>query len=284
MPLTAVSSNSTSGFTPEPMTLKRRLKYFLYNFVPGLAGRFPYYGSAVHFPTGAPIFREICQRGAFEPEIIDRLCKLARPGTTVFDVGANIGLMAIPVLRVCDTCRVVSFEPSPNSLPYLQATARESTFADRWIVRGVALSSSSGELDFTIGRPEDALFEGFNSATRIANARVIKVTVSTLDEEWRALDRPRVSVIKIDVEGAEGGVLAGASELLATQRPAVLLEWVDSYLSRFGTPAASILTLADRFGYQLFTVPGGVPVHDGAALRVQMLSCQNYLLVPKEPQ
>jgi FkbM family methyltransferase len=266
------------------MTFKRRIKYFLYNFVPGLAGRFPYHGSTVHFPTGAPIFREICQRGAFEPEIIDRLRQLAQPGTTIFDVGANIGLMAIPVLRGCDTCRVVSFEPSPNSLPYLQATARESRFADRWMVRGVALSSSPGELDFTIGRPEDALFEGFNSAARIANARVIKVTVSTLDHEWRALDRPRVSVVKIDVEGGEGGVLDGASELLAAERPALLIEWVEAYLSRFGTQPDSLLTLADRFGYQLFTIPAGVPVHDRAALRVQMLSCQNYLLVPKERQ
>jgi len=141
------------------------------------------------------------------------MCKLAEPSTTVFDVGANIGLMAIPVLRSCGTCRVVSFEPSPNSLPYLEETARGSAFAGRWIVRGVALAASAGELDFTIGRPGDALFEGFNSGDRIANARVIKVKVSTVDEEWRALARPRVSVIKIDVEGAEGGVLDGASEL-----------------------------------------------------------------------
>ena len=263
------------------MTFKRRVKFLVYNFVPGLAGRFPYYGRTVHFPVGAPVFREICRHGAFEPDVIDRLVKLARTGTTIFDVGANIGLMAIPVLRACATCRVVSFEPSPNSLPYLQSTARGAMFGERWIVRGVALSSSAGELDFTVGQPKDALFEGFNSTT-IANARIIKVKVSTIDEEWRALDRPAVSVIKIDVEGAEGGVLAGASELLAAQRPAVVLEWYEPYLSRFGTAVGTILTFANRFGYHLFTIPGGVPVSDGAALGVQMLSCQNYLLVPKD--
>ena len=266
------------------MTIKRRLKYFLYNFVPGLAGRFPYYGSTVHFPPGAPVFREICRRGAFEPEIIDRLVRLARPGTTVFDVGANIGLMAIPVLRACDTCRVISFEPSPNSLPYLQATASASAYADRWVVRGVALAASTGELDFTIGRPQDALFEGFNSSGQIANPRVIKVKVSTLDEEWKSLDRPKVSAIKIDVEGAEGGVLDGAPELLAAERPPLLIEWHEPYLSRFGTDPASVLKLAQRFGYALFTVPGGVPVGDEAALQVQMMSCQNFLLMPKERQ
>jgi FkbM family methyltransferase len=178
----------------------------------------------------------------------------------------------------------VSFEPSPNSLPYLQETARESAFADRWIVRGVALAASAGELDFTIGRPEDALFEGFNSASRIADARVIKVKVSTVDEEWRALERPRVSVIKIDVEGAEGGVLDGASELLAAEQPAIVLEWHEPYLSRFGTRPDSILRLSNRFDYRMFTIPGGVPVTDAASLAVQMLSCQNFLLVPKPRQ
>jgi FkbM family methyltransferase len=266
------------------MTIKRRLKFVLYNFVPGFAGRLPYYGSTVHFPPGAPVFREICRHGAFEPEVIDRLVRLARPGTTVFDVGANIGLMAIPVLRACDTCRVVSFEPSPNSLPYLRATAAASVFGDRWLVRGVALAGAGGELDFTIGRPEDALFEGFNSGARIANARVIKVQVSTIDEEWRALNRPQVSAIKIDVEGAEGGVLAGAPELLAAQRPTLLIEWHEPYLARFGTRPESLLALADRFSYQIFTVPGGVPVGDEATLRVQMMSCQNYLLMPEERQ
>ena len=149
---------------------------------------------------------------------------------------------------------------------------------------GMALAGASGELDFTIGRSEDALFEGFNSGSRIANARVIKVQVSTIDEEWRALDRPHVSAIKIDVEGGEGGVLEGAGELLAARRPPLLLEWHEPYLSRFGTPPESLLALARRFGYQIFTVPGGVPVADEATLRVQMMSCQNYLLLPGDRQ
>lgn len=264
------------------MTLRRRAKYVLYNFVPGFAGRFPYYGSAVHFPPGAPVFRAICETGAFEPDIIDRLVKLARPNTTVFDVGANIGLMAIPVLHACSGCRVVSFEPSPNSLPFLEQTARASAYADRWVIRGTALAGKSGELDFTIGRPDEALFEGFRSAANIAHARTIKVPVSTLDAEWQAIGKPAVSVVKIDVEGAEGEVLAGAREVITEQRPALLIEWHEPYLARFGTSARSLLTLGEEFGYQAFTVPGGVPVRDASALRVQMMSCQNFLLVPQE--
>ena len=264
------------------MTLRRRAKYWLYNSVPGFAGRFPYYGSSVHFPPGAPIFRVICEQGGFEPEIVERLVKLARPGTTVFDVGANLGLMAIPVLRACESCRVVSFEPSPNSLRFLRQTKRDSTFGDRWQVIEKALAGAAGELDFVVGRPADALFEGFKSH-HIPNAKTIKVPVSTLDDEWRAMGAPAVSAVKIDVEGAEDQVLDGASAMLSAERPALVLEWHDSYLQRFDTPPGRLLAIASSYGYQIFTVPHGIEVRDAAALLVQMMACQNFLLLPREP-
>lgn len=263
------------------MTLRQRAKYWLYTSVPGFAGRFPYYGTSVQFPRGAPIFRVICEQGGFEPEIVERLVKLAHPGTTVFDVGANLGLMAIPVLRACDSCRVVSFEPSPNSLAFLRQTNRESSFGDRWQVIEKALAGAAGETDFVVGRPEDALFEGFKSS-HLADARTIKVPVSTLDNEWRAIGAPHVSVVKIDVEGAEGQVLDGARALLSTERPALVIEWHEPYLQRFGTPPAQLLGVAAEYCYQIFTVPHGIEVRDAAALRVQMMACQNFLLLPGE--
>lgn len=264
------------------MTPRRRLKYLIYNFVPGLAGRFPYYGTEVHFPPGAPVFRGICERGSFEPEIIERMVKFARPDTTVFDVGANIGLMAIPVLRRHATCRVVSFEPSPNSLPYLERTAAAAGFADRWTIVGKALAAAAGTLDFAVGRPADALFEGFGSAARIAGARLIKVPVSTVDDEWAALGQPAVSVLKIDVEGAEYGVLDGARRMVRACHPAVLLEWHEPYLAHFGTPPDAVLSWAREHGLRPFTVPAGVPVDDARTLAVQMLHCSNYLLLPPD--
>ncbi len=98
----------------------------------------------------------------------------------MLDVGANIGLMAIPVLRVCPTCRVVSFEPSPNSLPFLKRTVAASLWSERWTVVGKGLSNSEGELDFAIGDPKNALFEGFKSGGRLVGGRLVRVPVSTL--------------------------------------------------------------------------------------------------------
>lgn len=255
--------------------LRRFAKYWLY----GSLGRFTYYGVRVHFPRWAPVFRVVCRQGRFEPDIIDRLVALAAPNTTMFDVGANIGLMAIPVLRQQSSCRVVSFEPSPNSLPYLRATARDSGFGDRWLIVDKALAAVPGECDFTVGRPADALFEGFKSQDQLPHARSVRVAVSTIDDEWRALGSPPVSVVKIDVEGAEAGVLDGAGALLRAHRPAVLLEWHEPYLRRFGTAPAHLFHVADAAGYRIFGVPDGVPITDPLTLQVHMMSSQNYLLL-----
>jgi FkbM family methyltransferase len=263
------------------MGLRSRAKYWWYTSVPGVAGRVPYYGTTVHFPPRAPVFRVMCENGRFEPEIIDRLVDLARPDTTVFDVGANLGLMAIPVLHACRSCRVVSIEPSPNSLSFLRQTVGGSGYGGRWQVVDKALAARPGQLAFVIGRPEDALFEGLKSSDRIPNASTIVVPVSTLDAEWIALGSPAVSVVKIDVEGAEGQVLEGAGALLAAEQPALLIEWHAPYLQRFGTPPAALLAVAAAHRYRIFSVPYGIPVADAVSLRAQMMSCQNFLLLPE---
>src|ERR1043165_8900521 len=116
------------------MTVPQATKYLRFGMCPGLAGRFSYFGTRVYFPKGSVIFRRTCETGVYEPEVTGWLCRLAQSGKLFIDVGANIGLMSIPVLRTVQTARVLSFEPSPTSLQYLERTWRESEFRDRWEV------------------------------------------------------------------------------------------------------------------------------------------------------
>ena len=251
--------------------------------VPGFAGRVPYYGTHGAFPPRAPVFRVMCEHGRFEPEIIDRLVKLARPDTTVFDVGANIGLMAIPVLHGCQSCRVVSFEPSPNSLPFLRHTVADSGYR-RAMERGREGAGRPAPVKW-ISRSA-VLKTRCSRASRVATALRMRGRLSCPSRrwttEWIALGSPAVSVVKIDVEGAEGQVLEGARALLAAEQPAMLIEWYAPYLQRFGTPPIALLAAAASYRYRIFTVPLGIPVTDAVALRAQMLSCQNFLLLPED--
>ena len=196
------------------MTPRKLAKYWLYNSVPGFRGRLPYFGTRICFPKDALLLYAVCDQGIFEADVVQRMVALARPESSVIDVGANLGLMSVPVLQACASCRVVSFEPSPSSLPYLERTAAGSAHRDRWLVVGKAVGDRAGELDFTVGSQRNALYEGFRSGDRITGGRVIKVPVTTLDAEWRAWGEPDVSLIKIDVEGGEAAVMHNAAALL----------------------------------------------------------------------
>jgi FkbM family methyltransferase len=265
------------------VSLRSRTKKFLYGRVPGFAGRFLYFGCRVYFPRQSVLFQAVCDQGVFEADNLAVLCGLAEAGTTVFDIGANIGLMAVPVLRTCPDVRVVSFEPSPSTITYLRRTAAGGGFGDRWIVVPKAAARAVGELEFHTSRAGDDAYEGLRSTGRAASAGTVRVPVTTLDTEWEALGRPRISVVKIDIEGAELDALRGATNLLAGCRPTVLMEWNAINHKVYGYVPADLLSFAVEHRYRIHTVPGLAAVRDPSVLRAAMATGETFLLVPLSP-
>jgi FkbM family methyltransferase len=253
-------------------------KYILHSYVPGFAGYFYYYGTRVYFPPRAQVFKAVCRSGIFEPDVVRVLTAVISDGV-LFDVGANIGLMAIPPLHTNRALQVYSFEPSPNSLSFLRKTVEESEFTNRWSVIPKALSKEVGQADMAIGNPEDAMFESIAGRQPIKGRRVVRVPVSTLDAEWHELGRPHVQAIKIDTEGAEALILAGGHEMLTECKPAIVLEWCCDYLAAFGTSPRCILDFCSTYNYYLFSLPNQTPIRTSQDLRAQMISCTNFLLL-----
>jgi FkbM family methyltransferase len=177
---------------------------------------------------------------------------------------------------------VVSFDPSPNSLPYLQRTVAGRRFKDRWTVVPKALSDSPGQAEFCLASPELSMFDGLRDTRRVAMARNVTVDVSTLDAEWERLGRPPVSVIKCDVEGNELAILNGAASLLAHDRPFVLAEWYEANLRAYGRHPEEILEFCSRAGYRLFAVPNFIEVHSALELSLHMTEMDTFLLAPSK--
>lgn len=262
--------------------MRKQIKKWLYGSCPGFAGSFPYYGTKVYFPQNSYLFTRACDEGIYEIENTRLLCSLVRPNTVYFDIGANIGLMSVPVLQKCDSCSVVSFEPSPNTLELLKRTAKESSYSDRWCVLGKAVGSEVGSLDFCIASAELGAFDGFKDTKRAGATRKITVPVTTLDTEWEAMGRPAVSLIKIDVEGAELASLEGAITCIENERPNILLEWTLLNLEAYNRQPENLLTVAERLGYQVYSLPNQLPIINSTILKLQMLKTENFLLTPDE--
>ena len=147
--------------------MKKKIRKLLYGKCPGFKGSFPYYNTKVYFPENSHIFHKACEQGTYEHDIVKLILSLIKSDTYFFDVGANIGLIAIPILFNRPTCKCISFEPSPNSLPFLMKTAKESELAKRWEIVGNAVGAARGECDFNLSNSAYSAFEGIKSTGRV---------------------------------------------------------------------------------------------------------------------
>lgn len=261
-------------------TIKRKIRKFIYSRVPGFAGSFPYFGIKVYFPRNSIIFYMACEQGVYEHTILNLIFSFLKPNTFYFDIGSNIGLMSIPILATKADCKVVSFEPSPNTIPCLLKTHAESYYGDRWIIVDRAASDLSGETEFHLYSSKMGAFDGIRDTGRFNLNNTVNVPVTTIDDVWQSLGGPPVSVIKIDVEGAERLVLKGAQKCISSSRPFIFLEWNIHNMSAYNYKPEDILVIARDMQYQVLTVPDLIPVTNVGILRVHMCMTENFFLAP----
>ncbi|PKN38358.1 MAG: hypothetical protein CVU62_05760 [Deltaproteobacteria bacterium HGW-Deltaproteobacteria-2] len=260
--------------------MKKKIRKWLYGKCPGFKGAFPYYGTKVYFPKNSYIFNLACDQGTYEHDMVKLILTLIKADTYYFDVGANIGLMAIPILYNRPTCKCLSFEPSPNAIPYLLRTVEESQFHNRWVVINKAVGEELGELDFNVSSASLSAFDGFKNTGRAPVEKTIKVPVTTIDHVWAAPGKPDVSVIKIDVEGAEIRVLKGATECIKKCKPYILIEWNAVNLKANGYKPNDLIIMTNEIGYGIYSLPNIVKINNESELLVQMLFTENFLLCP----
>jgi FkbM family methyltransferase len=242
-------------------------------------------GGPLYFPKNSMVALGLLESGHWEPDVTALLAIAVKPASVAFDIGANIGVSALAMLNKQADVRVVSIEPSPTVLPHLQRTRDESRFRERWeIVPKAATEHAGHEIVFTVLAGDGAdVFEGIRNTGRSSAAtNEIKVPTTSVDAEWQARGKPMVSVIKIDVEGAELGVLAGAAECLATCRPIVLTEWCPKNFVVYGSRAEDMLRMSASAGYDAFLVPALYPLAaDPRVLPFQLATHENLLLLPR---
>lgn len=137
--------------------------------------------------------------------------RLRRPGRTFVDVGAHIGSVLGEVLRHSPG-PVIAFEAIPTKAAHLARKFPGVT------IHNVALLDKTGETSFFIDNAQS----GYSSlAGGAGDVTEIRVPLARMDDLIPDAD---VDVIKIDVEGAELGVLRGAEALVKRCRPVIMFE------------------------------------------------------------
>jgi FkbM family methyltransferase len=253
-----------------PLQLLRRPEYRLH---PGQAWRRVRRHSilrqdAVRLAWGLPvgidptshIGVDILNLGVSDRVVPEVLLRLVVAGELAIDAGANIGQnTSIMALAAAPGGRVLSFEPSPDSLRLLTRNV------ERWkdyelapiVIDPRGLSSSDGKATLYPSADLGGFsFESQTSPDVLLGRRDAAEGGSPLEVEVTHLDAcvpddARVGVLKIDVEGHEPSVLEGAQCLLEQGRIR------DVVFEDYETQPSRAVRMLESYGYSVFAIAAG---------------------------
>jgi len=175
----------------------------------------------------------------FEPDTVSLLRLLCGEDSRVLDIGANIGMTAIALAQICPRGQIAAIEPIPRTFQYLQQNASRAG-AHNLKLFNFALGSVDGSV-LMQGHPSNfsCSFVADNYTIPAPDHFARQVSVKRLDDIFSELSLDRLDVMKVDVEGFELEVFAGAREILNTYKPFVFMEmnhWCLNIYRRLSIP------------------------------------------------
>jgi FkbM family methyltransferase len=179
----------------------------------------------------------IMARGTYyEHDLLTDLASRVTSGTAI-DVGAHIGNHAIYMARL--GLDVVALEPNPNTLPLLRRNVEINDLHEQVVVMPVAAGARHDRAAIVDPPAHNSGMARVTPADDGEDGTVLVVPIDGLYLE-------NVSVIKIDVEGTQMEVLAGAEQTIRRDRPILYVETdepslIDDWLG-------SGWTRGDKFG------------------------------------
>lgn len=225
--------------------------------------------------------------GGYEADTVEFLLDLhGRGGGSgyLLDVGANVGLIAIPFAKR-SASRVVAVEAVPDNVAVLQQNIRLNQLGDRMTVIPFALGAASGSQQIQV---EGNLLggEGTGTANILPAGSTYdcvrqEIVVKTLDELADAGDIPDgCAVIKIDTDGYDLKVLQGGQRFLARNRPVIFGEFSAHCLRWHDQSIADVAAFAQTHGFEVWQRI--IPSWQFRPYEPAQVFDQDLLLVPSE--
>ena len=200
------------------------------------------------------IGHELILRGEWEKEESHWIDASLRPGDTFVDVGAHHGTYSLRAAQLVGlTGQVIAIEPNPPSLQRLRQNIQLNAFSNI-AVAPVACGVREGKLTLYESSPSNTGMASLSASNAGGSGAVIashQVDIVPLDQVIEKLaPQRRIGLIKVDTEGAETIVLAGASRTIARHRPAIIVEVVAELLVNMNSSVSELEGLLHQAGYR----------------------------------
>lgn len=175
-------------------------------------------------------------RGDHEPWMVRWITTFLRPGATFVDVGAHFGYFTLIAADIVGPeGRVIAFEPDPRNADILEANAA-ATGTGTWVeVVRRAVGAEDTSTAFMFGHDVLSRVPASRQAPEAGSIRQVCLDDYNLSTG---------AVIKVDVEGAEMGVLLGSRSHLAAKRTTWIIEIHGSDLEE------AVLSHLRSYGYE----------------------------------
>jgi FkbM family methyltransferase len=211
-------------------------------------------GIRYHLDLSEGIDLAIYLQGQFEPATALACSRYVRPGQIVLDIGANVGAHTLSLARLVGyRGRVLAFEPTA----YAYGKLKQNLALNPELARRVEpFQCFLGPTD-DAGLP-DATYSSWplKGGERLHSGHLGQ-PMSTEGARMLSLDGvlaesavAKVDFIKLDVDGHENGVLAGARETLRRDRPILLMEFAPYVLTEQGVSPLDLLAQLVPLGYR----------------------------------
>ena len=224
------------------------------------------------------IHADLFMYGYREPEATKVMQEIINPEWTVMDIGANIGYYALMEARVCK--KVYAIEPGTDNYPVLLDNVRLNGYGNIETYR-TAIGDHNGTVKFTIN-PTAPNWNRVAVDGNSDSGHVIEVPLQKLDSFWEDRGRPKVNMLRMDVEGYELQILSGATEMIRTCRPAMFLEVHRDHIKNYGGSARELFAILAEYGYSIthsFVV--GHPSYTGKLTDILMDEKKTHVLADK---
>lgn len=194
----------------------------------------------------------------FEQQELDFMKKTLKAGDIFLDIGSNIGLFSLIASGIIkDEGKIIAFEPFPLIRKRFEENVTLNGFKNIEI-RELGLSNTTGNLDFFISENGHDAWNSLANSQDSKLSKKIVITVSTLDKELENIQKEKIKLVKVDVEGWEKFTLLGGSSFFENFSPIVMIEFTEDNTKNAGYNIMELFGIMKNMGYQWFELENNV--------------------------
>ena len=213
--------------------------------------------------------------GLYEPLEVELFKDAVDPGTTVLDIGANIGFYSLLASRaVGDGGSVYAFEADPRNISHLHANVQANSSTNIEVLAAAVAAEPGVQVFRMAAKPtHSSLFMSMGNVPVTATVEVATVAIDDV-----LADRPTVDVVKMDIEGGEVAALRGMTATLeASPNLRMFVEFEPPALEAAGESPEEFLRRLKSIFEDVSVIDERqrrlVPLGDASLLGTQSLLC-----------